>query len=294
MTPDVLSLTLQELKRLLAVSPELHGEARVPGPWQVKNSPTARSVRLVQWKQIPLVVKYGTEVCLAEAETTIFVSLHTTVRVPRIYGTFVESDRLGDESRARQTVTYIFEEQLLGQTLTEVWPLLTCSERKTIEYELADVFFKLSSIGPSSKRCLGPLRGSWKNAWFFPFQARFPYGEQGARTTQSFLAYFQDIAFAKRKEDGLERFDLYRRAVFSHGDLRPANIMINAGHIVGIIDWAEAGWYPYFWDSFVLECSTFAYRKLRGWDGLAQGLGAWYADEAHEFLETWVCAMEMV
>ena len=38
------------------------------------------------------------------------------------------------------------------------------------------------------------------------------------------------------------------RIVFSHGDLRPANIIVKDGHITGIIDWELGGWYPEYWE----------------------------------------------
>lgn len=42
--------------------------------------------------------------------------------------------------------------------------------------------------------------------------------------------------------------------VFTHGDLRPANIMVDTNEtgdwrVTGIIDWEEAGFYPAYWES---------------------------------------------
>jgi aminoglycoside phosphotransferase (APT) family kinase protein len=36
--------------------------------------------------------------------------------------------------------------------------------------------------------------------------------------------------------------------VFTHGDLRPQNIMIKNGNVVAIIDWELSGWYPEYWE----------------------------------------------
>ena len=38
------------------------------------------------------------------------------------------------------------------------------------------------------------------------------------------------------------------RIVFSHGDLKPHNILVKDGHITGFLDWESAGWYPDYWD----------------------------------------------
>ena len=35
---------------------------------------------------------------------------------------------------------------------------------------------------------------------------------------------------------------------FTHNDLHFTNILIKDGHISGIIDWPDAGWYPDYWE----------------------------------------------
>jgi len=32
--------------------------------------------------------------------------------------------------------------------------------------------------------------------------------------------------------------------LFTHGDLNPRNILVEEGHVSGIIDWEQSGWYP--------------------------------------------------
>ncbi|KAJ5573935.1 kinase-like protein [Penicillium hispanicum] len=41
---------------------------------------------------------------------------------------------------------------------------------------------------------------------------------------------------------------LPHRIVFSHGDLKPHNILVKDGKITGFLDWESAGWYPDYWD----------------------------------------------
>lgn len=36
--------------------------------------------------------------------------------------------------------------------------------------------------------------------------------------------------------------------VFTHGDLRPDNIIVKNGRVTAIIDWEMAGWYPEYWE----------------------------------------------
>lgn len=45
-----------------------------------------------------------------------------------------------------------------------------------------------------------------------------------------------------------ELFSFYRQSfempVFTHGNLRKSNILVNGNDIVGIVDWEIAGWFP--------------------------------------------------
>ncbi|KAI1667871.1 Phosphotransferase enzyme family protein [Pyrenophora tritici-repentis] len=36
--------------------------------------------------------------------------------------------------------------------------------------------------------------------------------------------------------------------VFTHGDLKPNNIIVKDGRMTAIIDWEMLGWYPEYWE----------------------------------------------
>jgi aminoglycoside phosphotransferase len=38
------------------------------------------------------------------------------------------------------------------------------------------------------------------------------------------------------------------RICFTHGELRPHNILILNGRLSGLVDWGTAGWFPEYWD----------------------------------------------
>lgn len=47
--------------------------------------------------------------------------------------------------------------------------------------------------------------------------------------------------------------------VFTHGDLRPDNIISKNGRVTAIIDWEMVGWYPDYWGfakAFYIEAFT--------------------------------------
>lgn len=59
--------------------------------------------------------------------------------------------------------------------------------------------------------------------------------------------------------------------VFSHGDFRPANIIVKDGHVAAIVDWEQGGWYPEYWDfakafyihTFLTDWGTHVLRILK-------------------------------
>ncbi len=48
--------------------------------------------------------------------------------------------------------------------------------------------------------------------------------------------------------------------VFTHGDLWDHNIMVDQGHINGIVDWECAGWLPEYWE----------YTSILQWTGIRE------------------------
>ena len=49
--------------------------------------------------------------------------------------------------------------------------------------------------------------------------------------------------------------------VFTHGDLLPQNVMVENGHISGIVDWEYAGWFPDYWE----YCEMLRFPSLTWW-----------------------------
>lgn len=42
--------------------------------------------------------------------------------------------------------------------------------------------------------------------------------------------------------------ELPHRILFTHGDLKHHNILVQGGRVTGFIDWESAGWYPSYWE----------------------------------------------
>lgn len=71
--------------------------------------------------------------------------------------------------------------------------------------------------------------------------------------------------------------------VFTHGDLRVANIMVNNGSVRGIVDWEFSGWYPAYWE---FSKALHVWGWQHDWiDYLMMILEPYYAEYAvHSFL----------
>ncbi|KAK8224934.1 kinase-like domain-containing protein [Phyllosticta capitalensis] len=67
------------------------------------------------------------------------------------------------------------------------------------------------------------------------------------------------------------------QVVFSHGDLKPHNIMVHQGRVSGIIDFESAGWYPEFWD--FTTARRFCRKELWWYDFVAKLGGSAYERE---------------
>jgi thiamine kinase-like enzyme len=75
--------------------------------------------------------------------------------------------------------------------------------------------------------------------------------------------YCGDAAFETCRSE-YRPFDNHR-VVFTHADLQPKNILVDAinGRLIGVIDWEMAGWWPAYWE----------YRKAWNDSGLKDRIG---------------------
>ncbi|KAI0369536.1 kinase-like protein [Pilatotrama ljubarskyi] len=255
----------------------------------------ACNVRAITKDNIPLVVKYCTAVYPAEAEVMIYVSSRTSVSIPRVYNVFMEP-------RGASTTTYIVQEYIPGTTLDSAFATLTADEHVSIAKEQRDIYSQLALFDGERTR-LEPFNApSWaENLYFYGTQNVLPVGEGEARSTLSFLTYFSDLPAMcdnisdtiPSREKFLTFFDLNRPPSFSHGDLTPWNVIVDKGHeclavyVVAVVDWAEAGWYPYFWDTVAMERATDRYSRVQGFREMLRSSLLEYFPEGEKFELLW-------
>ncbi|KAJ6263578.1 hypothetical protein Dda_2142 [Drechslerella dactyloides] len=202
-------------------------------------------------------VKYGSRLEVKEATTMIFIAEHTSIPVPKVHAvyTYGPFDR-PDFDAVDEYDTYIFMDYIDGETLEKAWENLDGQTKSSIMADLKHCLEELRSLqGGTYVGSLeyGPVMDQIVE-WHNINQDLKLTGSTGPFTS---VKDFHDTvidAYCKIRKGHVRPYItgmLNTREygiVFTHADLRPPNIMIKDGHIVGIIDWEMSGWYPEWWE----------------------------------------------
>ncbi|KAL4961130.1 kinase-like protein [Aspergillus stella-maris] len=191
-----------------------------------------------------VVVKYGTHVTATEAKSMLFVGENTpTLLVPKIfaYYTYGPIDRDIDDFGSLSD-TYIFMSYIDGQSLDKVWDTYDEQTKQRVAGQLKghiDELRGISSAGYIGSVGSGPVTD--------PIGS--PFASEDAFNSALIDAYQSQAPKSHIKSylTGL-LFQNKHKIVFTHGDLRLANIMVNYGSVTGIVDWEFSGWYPEYWE----------------------------------------------
>ncbi|KAI1451421.1 kinase-like domain-containing protein [Annulohypoxylon moriforme] len=236
-------------------------ERILPSPAQVRaagrdptNPATCSTTRPppVKIPSLALLVKYGSQVSIAEAECLILVRKYLpSVPVPEVYG-WCEDDKQ----------TFIYMELVEGRTLEDSWGQLSEEEKVSICSELRNManawrelpqrlFSDAPFVGHIGKRPLsdwifinscaptaGPFEGvSQFHDWFTSSFGRTQKHPDLPRQPHPYRSQLPDDA----------------PITFTHADLHPSNIIVSrlssdATRVVSVVDWQQAGWYPAYWE----------------------------------------------
>lgn len=157
--------------------------------------------------------------------------------------------------RLGEHTTFLLSSFVRGTTLEKVWSQLDDAQKRTLSGQIDTLFGELRLALPlPENQPLGSVDG------------------EGCRDLRrTCRSSSQPIMNAKQFEDWI--FDgskmtspIYRnllrdllreagseRCVFTHGDIRPANIMVDmedgVWRVVAVIDWGSSGFYPEWWES---------------------------------------------
>ncbi|KAG8411518.1 hypothetical protein J3458_015574 [Metarhizium acridum] len=219
----------QERRALVLPSPdEIRGMNEEPDDLWDANFYRAPPVRI---PSLQLLVKYGADVKIIEALTQVWVrqQLHGRVPVPEVFGWIEDKGQ-----------TFIYMSLIEGDTLQNRWRDLEESERIAICQDLREMVQAWRGLKHEED---GPYIGGLYNQ---------PLNEIS-------LADHLDLAGPFQGADATQRFhhgcgidiDGEVPIVFAHDDLVAVNILLSPGSnpkVAAIIDWAQSGWYPFYWE----------------------------------------------
>jgi aminoglycoside phosphotransferase len=159
----------------------------------------------------------------------------------------------GDHPDTPHVPVSILMTRLPGQELTQAYKSLSDEDKHLVLQELRDYLEVIrkwkspwgarvcSLIGTSVRSVripnhyAGPLESEQEfNAYLIE--------PASAGSFESESAYKETLSRAKKMQD------MSHRIVFTHGDLKHHNILVQGGRITGFLDWESAGWYPEYWE----------------------------------------------
>ncbi|KAJ4299768.1 hypothetical protein N0V90_005014 [Kalmusia sp. IMI 367209] len=228
-----------------------HGRTRqFPTPEHVQSFNPHQLSHPVRFEDLGLIVKFGPNISISEAINLWVVRqvFQNLVPVPEIYGWRV----LEREGKAPEV--FIYMQLVQGSTLEERWPTLSFTEKQTIcsdlramtscfrglrDNESEQVIGSLTH-GPAPDRCLESLPS------LKPFSTRAVFHDWLSWLWRRHVPDPQSI-----EDPWRDLLEDNGPIVLTHGDLRPANIIVTASSpakVVAIVDWEQAGWYPDYWE----------------------------------------------
>lgn len=197
--------------------------------------------RIILEYDFSIVTKSGHGVRPAEAEAMRLISKYTTVPVPKVYHTdfsdeydgFIEMSLI--PGSPLEGIWDAMDEKSKESICRQTWDLI--SEIRSIPSQYEGVFQCAADGSPSKDRLLEDLQS--------PPRPLTSDADLRARIYERYL-HCGGSRYKDELPTMLPRSD---RAVFTHGNIAPRNIMIDEnGNITGIIDWEYAQiMRPAFW-----------------------------------------------
>lgn len=166
-----------------------------------------------------------------------------SVPVPRILKTVIP------ESDEDSGYGVIFMQYIDGTTLEESWATCSGEDRERILSQLRGHMDQLRGVeGPF----IGSVDGSVCNDQLFANREHTygPYEDEAAFRAGIALSLraCEANAFTEVVIAMINAMSKSERAVLTHGDLVPRNILVKDGNVVAIVDWEMAGFYPGYWE----------------------------------------------
>lgn len=187
-------------------------------------------------------MKGGTGVAPGESRNMIFAAESLQLPVPKVHRTFTADVRNNFDGQLTKG-HFIVMDYVPGPTIETCWDSLEVSKRQAVAGQVAAMIQTMQSrplqLPP------GPIGGSegqkFEGPWFTDYGA-------GPFTTlkdlENWCNHKIDVCIRfKQLPRRAPRFR-FREAVFTHQDIAPRNLILDAQEKVWMIDWGLAGVYP--------------------------------------------------
>ncbi|KAF2258103.1 kinase-like protein [Lojkania enalia] len=201
----------------------------------------------VTFPNIGLLVKYGTEVTIAEGQCLLFIrnNLSKAVPVPEVYGWCKDNGQV-----------FIYMELVDGVTLEKSWDAMAQKDRISICQQLRHMVDAWRNL---KQNFSPPFIGHVGKQPLLDFVFTNSCSETAGpfSSVSDFHDWFTSAYGATQHVQDKPPHP-YRPflpdnvpIVFTHADLHPSNIILSSGpdpRVVAIIDWHQSGWYPDYWE----------------------------------------------
>ncbi|KAG9254520.1 kinase-like domain-containing protein [Emericellopsis atlantica] len=179
-----------------------------------------------------LAVKYGADITIAEVEAQVFMfdRLQGRVPVPEVFGWAEGGGQY-----------FLYMSLIEGDTLQARCSTMNESERQAVCKELRSMVNAWRALTQEPDRYIGGVGKRPLNDIFVV--GHVDRGRDGPFLGADAVQEFHDICGIDIGGD--------IPITFTHNDLCPPNILVSYGpnpKVVGIIDWAQSGWYPSYWE----------------------------------------------
>ncbi|KAJ4308777.1 hypothetical protein N0V84_011893 [Fusarium piperis] len=172
----------------------------------------------------------------SEAVNIAFLQAHTTLPIAPIVTSWDEDGR-----------SFFVSKRIPGKPLNEAWASMTAEDKHRVA--------KQTSACLDQLRLLHSLRVQTVDgkpvfsAFLFPVGYGIPHGpfSSDQELWEEFAKALQHVPEHATKRLR-ERMPTSTPYTFTHGDLTNVNIMVQDGHLTGILDWESAGYYPTWWE----------------------------------------------
>ncbi|KAJ5961226.1 kinase-like domain-containing protein [Penicillium vulpinum] len=205
-----------------------------------------------------MVVKFGPDVYLAEAEALHLASTRTTIATPRLLSAYILDD-----------VGYIVMSYEAGEPLKRYWDRVSSAEQDRVLEQLRDYVNQMREIpgdfigGLDESPCRDGIfeagYGDYTKYSYGPYPSEESFDEgiiqalrdrmppkvlEGEHDMES--NFFNTDYILYQTVRGLKN----HKIVFTHGDLHPGNILVRADGSVVLLDWGLAGFWPEYWEFY--------------------------------------------